>query len=311
MNIYPLSYSIPDEYIVNEIPEKKHVVASLIPGFQKTYVFLSSDEDKYHDMYKKSIFGITKKKGGWDCLRHYEILANGCVPIFEKLDECPEDTLTTFPKKLVRSFIEDYNNGYNIKQYADKILEHTKKYCTTSYSAEYFMSKYEESTNIDKANVKNILLITCNQGVNYTRETLWIGLKRYIQSINGVAVEYPKIPYLYNNAQTTDKLYGHGFGYAHKISDDYNFSQDEIIEKIKTHFWDMIIFGKVGPDELFEGTSPNFPLWHPVIENYNKNQIVFLYGGDERIDMTYPNRYRDHIEYHRQHGTCFVRELKR
>lgn len=310
MNIYPLSYSIPDEYIVNETPTKKHVNASLIPGFQQTYIFSSSDEEKYHQIYRDSIFGITTKKGGWDCLRHYEILANGCIPIFTDLDKCPHDTLTTFPKKLVQGCIEDYKAGYDIKERADKILQHTKEYCTTSYSAKYFLSKYEESTCVDKNKIKNILLITCHQGVNYTRETLWIGLKRHIQSISGVAVEYPKIPYLYKN-ENIDNLYGRGFGYSRKLDDDYNFSHDEIIDKIKTRFWDMIIFGKIGPDELFEGTSPNIPLWHDVIENYDKNHIVFLYGGDECIDMTSQNRYSHHIEYHRQHGTCFVRELNR
>ena len=33
-------------------------------------------------MYSNSIFAITNKKLGWDCLRHYEILMNGCVPLY-------------------------------------------------------------------------------------------------------------------------------------------------------------------------------------------------------------------------------------
>jgi len=37
-----------------------------------------------------SKFGITTKRGGWDCLRHYELAANGCVLCFRDLDAKPE-----------------------------------------------------------------------------------------------------------------------------------------------------------------------------------------------------------------------------
>jgi len=30
------------------------------------------------------------KKGGWDCMRHYEISANGTVPCFYMLDQKPK-----------------------------------------------------------------------------------------------------------------------------------------------------------------------------------------------------------------------------
>ena len=72
----------------------------------------------------------------------------------------------------------------------------------------------------------------------------------------------------------------------------------------------MIIYGKVGPDELHEGSHPNMPLWEHVFKRYNKNQIVYLYGGDECIDLTYDNRYKEHIMYHSQFAHCFIREYK-
>jgi hypothetical protein len=31
-----------------------------------------------------------QKKGGWDCLRHYEIIGNGCMPYFENIEKCPK-----------------------------------------------------------------------------------------------------------------------------------------------------------------------------------------------------------------------------
>lgn len=43
---------------------------------KNTYIF--ENEEEYYNDYKKSLFAITRKKGGWDCMRHYEILACGC-----------------------------------------------------------------------------------------------------------------------------------------------------------------------------------------------------------------------------------------
>lgn len=193
----------------------------------------------------------------------------------------------------------------NTSQVSKLLLEHTKINCSTSASANYFLSKLNKL-----GCVKNILLLRCDKGVNYSRELLWIGLKRYIQSISGVAVEFPKIDYLYNDYQgNVNELYGMGFTYAKRIDNDYNFTEEEIKNKIRTKFWDLIIFGKIDPDEMFEGTIPNLPLWENITQTYDKNQIVFIYGGDECIDLTYDNKYRNHIQYHRNFGTCFVREL--
>jgi hypothetical protein len=38
------------------------------------------------------------KKSGWDCLRHYEIMMNHCIPLFRDLPECPSLTMTHFPR---------------------------------------------------------------------------------------------------------------------------------------------------------------------------------------------------------------------
>ncbi len=51
---------------------------------QRSYAF--NDETLYYDDIAQSEFAITMKKGGWDCMRHYEIAANLTVPCFYKLD---------------------------------------------------------------------------------------------------------------------------------------------------------------------------------------------------------------------------------
>ena len=306
--IIPLPYCIPDECVVDENPgiydNKKYDVCPLIPGERSEHLFVAGQESEYYQMYQQSWFAHTKKKGGWDCLRHYEILANGCIPIFENLEDCPEQTLTTFPKQLLKDFCMDYDIDriMLIKQ----LLEHTREHCTTSANIRYFLSKINKTP-------KNVLLIVGDKGVNYTREFFWIGMKRYLQSIGGIAVEYPKIDYLYDGYPTEQKgeLHGNGFTYSGRLMDeDYEYNEDEIIEKIKGKFFDLIVYGKVGPDEGHEGSLSGFPLWEHVFPRYSRDEIVCLYGGDECIDLTSDNDYRRHIYLVAQYATCFVRELR-
>lgn len=93
-NIRPISFSIPEERIVSRIPQKHRLlfqhcvdseVAKFIPRLSKSPPFAS--ERDYHHGLAGSRFAVTTKRAGWDCLRHYEIAANGCVPCFRNLGE--------------------------------------------------------------------------------------------------------------------------------------------------------------------------------------------------------------------------------
>ena len=337
--IFPLSFCVPDECLIDleeasskggDFPtEKKKLLADLIPGDMSTYIYKQEDENLYNNMYREARFALTKMKGGWDCLRHYEILMNGCIPLFENLKDCPEYTLTTYPKKLnMEAYLMYYNwseTSENIEKYnvlRNKFLRHTMKYCTTSSATRYFLKKINGGSGI-----KNILMITCHHGINYNRESLWIGLKRHIKSIGGVSVEYGKMPFLYSDFrgfQEGDNIAYSGvtFTLPKRIEKDenYDMGESEIIEKIKSNFWDLIIYGKVGPDELIS----ELPLYDIVKTRFNKNKIVFIYGGDEIFNLnaneysSHTNifgvcikelNYCNHLKYYSQFGYCFVREL--
>jgi hypothetical protein len=95
-NWRPTAFSIPAEKVAPIAPAKSktfttHIVdpeaAARIPGAQTQYAF--QDEGDYYDDIRRSRFGITMKRAGWDCLRHYELAANGCVPCFRNLDKKP------------------------------------------------------------------------------------------------------------------------------------------------------------------------------------------------------------------------------
>jgi hypothetical protein len=68
---------------------------------------------------------------------------NGCIPYFPNLENCPENTMTLFPKSLVYQ-----NNQYlmanglseKYNQEANELLEYTKKYLTTEYTAKLILN---------------------------------------------------------------------------------------------------------------------------------------------------------------------------
>ena len=69
---YLIGLSIPEEKIIDYIPEKTKMLSNMIPGNLSTYIY--DNEIDYYNEYRSSYFAITMKKHGWDCLRHYEIM---------------------------------------------------------------------------------------------------------------------------------------------------------------------------------------------------------------------------------------------
>lgn len=103
-DVKPISFSIPKEKICSSYPyTKTELIAPLIPGVPSTFIY--DNEADYYAMYNQSMFGLTWKKAGWDCLRHYEILAAGSVPLFPDLWMCPKYTMVQYPRDLIRAMM--------------------------------------------------------------------------------------------------------------------------------------------------------------------------------------------------------------
>ena len=138
----PVSFAIPEELVVEKVPEnKERRLAFIIPGNPDTYIY--KDEDSYYKGYQTAVFGMTCRKAGWDCLRHYEILANGCIPYFPDIDELPPDTMPFFPRALIRYGNMLYESGAAADECLElscRLLEHTRKFLTTRFQAEYLLS---------------------------------------------------------------------------------------------------------------------------------------------------------------------------
>lgn len=137
----PVSFAIPEELILQELPENKtREMAFIIPGKPETYIY--DTPETYYKGYQESVYGMTFKKGGWDCLRHYEILANGCIPYFPGIEALPPETMFMFPVNLIRYTNMLYEKGITGKrriEAAQTLLDYTRKYLTTRFIAEYVL----------------------------------------------------------------------------------------------------------------------------------------------------------------------------
>jgi hypothetical protein len=148
-NVYPINFAIPKEKIIHTInPKPSNILAPLIPGKCSTYIY--ENEQEYYRAYQDSIFALTYKKLGWDSLRHYEILMNGCVPLFLNINKCPEKILTNLPKKLLSEIFIQYswilNQFFPINVYKKKFLSIEKFYL---YFLNLFKKKYDSTALIN------------------------------------------------------------------------------------------------------------------------------------------------------------------
>ena len=130
-NLRTISFSIPESKICNQLPEKTklfplHIVdeeiAAQVEGSFTGYAFDS--EAEYYTDLQQSRYGITTKRSGWDCLRHYEIAANGAVICFRDLDKKPA---TCAPHGLI-----DGINCISYKSYED-LMDKIGKVDSNSY----------------------------------------------------------------------------------------------------------------------------------------------------------------------------------
>jgi len=139
-NLIPITFGIPTCKLANPNKNKIQEYATCVPGKPETYIF--GNEKAYYEDYQKSYYGITMKKGGWDCMRHYEILGNYCIPYFIGLEDCPKNTLANLPKDLLLEGKELINNFDEQKYFSilDELFDYTKNNLTTKQLAQYILN---------------------------------------------------------------------------------------------------------------------------------------------------------------------------
>jgi len=291
--IFPIGFSIPACKIVDKVPEKTRETAIIIPGDFSTYIY--QDEESYYKGYQESWFGITKKKSGWDCLRHYEILANGCIPMFEGLENCPPKIMTHFPKELVLKANQDLVNK---ALYAEQLLNYTREHLTTKAMASYVLKM------CNKESIKSVLYLSGEDAwglyVDYLRCLTLHGFK---ELFGAQCHDYPKVPHLYKDYPgDRNQLYGKGFSCSYLLDStkDRNDELDKtVLEDIRQHKYDLIIYGSIHRGHPFIDT---------VTWEYHPTQVVFFCGEDMYDTTEYA---RCPLQFYSEKGhPCFIREIQ-
>jgi len=144
--VNPIQFAIPAEKITPVGCQKQRLFAKIDPLDTSTYVY--DDEASYYDGYRHALFGKTTKKAGWDCLRHYEIMACDCMPYFSNLEYCPPSIMVNLPKTelMLARQLCDYKTGRIFESTAgqviwadlmDAIHQHLQNNLTTKALATY------------------------------------------------------------------------------------------------------------------------------------------------------------------------------
>lgn len=99
-SLFPTGFAVPEEIIRNKPPQKQKKwssqvqceTAAKLPALSDKYShnYKFESEDEYYDDIAEAIFSITRMKGGWDRMRHYEIAANLSIPCFCNIHQKPQ-----------------------------------------------------------------------------------------------------------------------------------------------------------------------------------------------------------------------------
>lgn len=299
--IYPISFSFPKELIVPYVPFKTSHTAS--------HQYQFTDSEPYLQNYGRAIFGSTDLKCGWDCLRHYEILSQGTIPLFKRLPQCPSNTMRTFPKEQVITLMGKYGDlefadimrisSSELYEDLDSLLRYMRTNMTTEETVDYMLRC------AGVADAKEILFITNHPTAgDYLSETIAHGLKSRFQ---GKCDTFPDYPSRYTDfsLEESKKLYGKGFNYTRLLPDSYKTSltRTEIQEKITSRTYDHIILYL----HHMSSTIPFFSAQdsHPLFKYYTPTEISVVCGHD--CDSYWSKELQWYIRMN--HNCPFVKDL--
>jgi hypothetical protein len=212
---FPISFSIPQGNVAPYVNRDKwwgflpYIPGTFPFGGDPKYHFGYQDEWLKDQLHRHSFFAWSHKRGGWDCMRHLEILSSGAIPYFADLDLCPKMTLSNYPKELIKQamalpglehigqvrrheermdtkfMIRNPRGHVNFKRtgeldfakfdaeayfdIADQILNHTRQYMTTAATVAYILK------TIKYEEPKHVLMIG-RWTYDYLHQTIESGL---------------------------------------------------------------------------------------------------------------------------------------
>ena len=298
---YSGHFSIPEENIVDTVPRKSQVWASVIPGRKETYVF--TEEGSYRQDLERSMFALTRRRYGFATNRNLEILAAGSVPYFCLVGTIPRTgTLASLPigfMQMVPHFpgvaahctphkkafghhlgpLFDETMYYTV---ATRLLNYTKKYQPTTYFAKYVLSATDLKVGVVPASV--LVLWASHYTIMLT--SLIHGLVRL-----GVHVtDYPRRAEVWKGTgceEARRKTYAKGWFFFCKAEESVDVNRTDIEERILLKEFDLIIISVT--DYLtyrIVDARKEIPFYDAIFRSYPRRRVVVMNDADLVKPMT-------------------------
>jgi len=325
--LYPISFSIPESLTIQTVTEKNKDLAGGQSRGRRVYKYGVEQEAAYHADYRTSRFGLTYRKGGFDCMRHLEIMANGCLPFFPGHQDIPKLTMTHYPKTAIaQAFtmgLGDHHQGLRIdgfeltkkqpeyglildptgyQRLAQSIVDHVRAHLTTTAMARYVLKQ------MGQPDVKKVLFVGDSHKADHLSNLLFHGLRSLLGE---GCVDAPKLAWMYDNfsVKACTRLHGMGFSFARKLP-NIDVDRSSITARLKRRAFDLIVFGSA---------HRHCDLLHTARRYYDRHQIALVDGEDHnrKVGAHKKNRpaYRlttlrrlppDHLAHQ---GVYFKREM--
>ena len=314
--VHPISFALPEEKFVRQHQiVKRRVIATVVPGRSHTYIH--ADEQEYYDSYTESLFGLTWQKAGWDCMRHYEVIASGALPYMPDIEHLPSGTMFRFPREVMKQIlrmpgvnhsaiaageldddaqlIDDHFDLVAYEAMLNTFLNYTRSYLSTTGMAEYILQTAGFAIHAPL----RILFLGGNL-TDYQAEAILHGLRALF---GNKVVDIPKRHWLYWRSSRAEEhlarqgLYGKGFSYAFTMP-DLSVDRTAVEARIKRRQFDVVIYGTAAVSPL--------PYLDLVTNVYSAREIIFVDGSDNGAPQT------DSLfaEVCGGRGICFRRELQ-
>lgn len=281
--IYPISFSIPAHLVIDRVPEKAQDFATGTSRGRRAYKFDGDQQQAYYDDYRNSRFGLTYRKGGWDCMRHLETMANGCLPYFPGAADIPRLTMAHYPKDVIVAALGLAEN-VKLDRYellradpdrpiiadeatytalAQRMLDHIRRHTTTVAMADYLLRR------MGKPDAKSVLYLASGKKTDYVCDMLFHGLR---ERLGAGCVDANKLGWMYQSYPKSQRgnLYGKGFTYAGHLA-EIDIDRGDINRRIAQREFDLVVFGSA---TRYNDLLPR------VRQHYARDEVALIDGED-------------------------------
>jgi hypothetical protein len=287
--IYPISFGIPEDQVLDYMPEKTRDFFPQKIGEDPIETY-KNDPERYWEDLKASRFLMISKQGvGWETPLIVEALSQGCIPLF--IEDVPEKSFQFIPKRFLDGVRNakgvhvgwlDHNlfaaDGY--QRVVNYLLQYTKKHLTTKAIANYMLATTGKE-------VRKILVLGFGQseGDYLLQQSLIHGLKEVLGGDN--VVDIPKLDTLYKKTIKA-RMYREGIPYCNTLK-DHNVERSNLEDRIREHEFDLVIvmgcFTEKDRSRLKQEEGC-FPYGANIEEHYDSSEILFVDGSEDPLKTT-------------------------